>query len=144
MEVDLSSLTTNSAGELNILGHDSYTLGVNGTQVGVLEEANEVSLRCFLESHDGGRLEPEVGLEILGNLPDKPLERKLANKELGALLVTPDFTKSYGTGPVPVGFLNTAGCWGALSGSLGGELLPRRLSSGRFTCSLLCTSHFDE
>jgi hypothetical protein len=30
------------------------TFGVDGSQVGVLEEGDEISLGGFLESHDGG------------------------------------------------------------------------------------------
>jgi len=37
---------------------------VNGGQVGVLEEGDEVGLGSLLESSDGGRLEPEIGLEV--------------------------------------------------------------------------------
>lgn len=39
------------------------TLGVDGSQVSVLEEGDEVSLSSFLEGHDGGGLEAQVGLE---------------------------------------------------------------------------------
>ena len=34
----LFTLTTDAAGKLDVLGHDGDTLGVDGTQVGVLEE----------------------------------------------------------------------------------------------------------
>ena len=34
---DLSTLTTDAASQLDVLGHDSNTLGVDGSQVGVLE-----------------------------------------------------------------------------------------------------------
>jgi hypothetical protein len=37
-------------------------LGVNGRQVGVFEEGDEVRLRGLLKSEDSGRLEAEVGL----------------------------------------------------------------------------------
>ena len=47
---------------------DGNTLGVDGAQVGVLEEGDEVRLDGLLESTNGGRLEAEVGLEVLGNL----------------------------------------------------------------------------
>jgi len=39
------------------------TLSVDGSQVGVFEERDEVRLSSFLQSHDGRRLEAEVGLE---------------------------------------------------------------------------------
>ena len=41
---------------------DGDTLGVDGAQVGVLEERDEVRLSSFLESHDGGRLEAQIRL----------------------------------------------------------------------------------
>jgi hypothetical protein len=41
---------------------------VDGAQVGVLEERDEVRLNGLLESTDGRGLEAEIGLEILGNL----------------------------------------------------------------------------
>ena len=38
---------------------------------------------CLLEGHDGGRLESEVGLEVLGDLTDETLEGELSDEELG-------------------------------------------------------------
>ena len=141
---NLSSLSTDSPGELDVLGHDGDPLGVDGAQVGVLEESDEVSLAGLLESHDSAGLEPQVGLEVLGDLPDEPLEGKLADEELSGLLVPPDLPEGDGTGPVPVGLLDSAGGRGGLSGSLGGELLPGGLASGGFTCGLLGTSHVED
>jgi len=46
---------------------DCDTLGVDGTQVGVLKEGDEVRLNRLLESTDGRRLESEVGLEVLSD-----------------------------------------------------------------------------
>lgn len=39
------------------------TLSVNGGQIGVLKEGDEVSLGCFLESHHSRRLETKIGLD---------------------------------------------------------------------------------
>ena len=44
------------------------TLGVDSSEVGVLEEGDEVRLDRLLQSTDGRRLEAEVGLEVLGDL----------------------------------------------------------------------------
>jgi len=137
----LGTLSTDSPGELDVLGHDGDPLGVDGAQVGVLEESDEVSLAGLLESHDGGALEPQVSLEVLGDLPDQTLEGELANEELGGLLVPPDLPEGDCTGPVPVGLLDSAGGRGGLPGSLGGQLLPGGLASGGLTCGLLGTSH---
>ena len=68
------SLSSDSSGQLHVLWHDGDSLGVNGAQVGVLEKTNHVSLSSLLESKDGGRLESEVVLEIVGDLSDESLE----------------------------------------------------------------------
>ncbi len=80
---------------------------MDGSQVGVLEERDEVSLGGLLESHDGARLEAEVGLEVLSDLTNKALEGELADEELSRLLVTTDLTESNGTGAVTVRLLDT-------------------------------------
>lgn len=46
--------------------------------------------------------------------------------------------------PVTMRLLDTTGGWGALSGSLGGQLLTRSFSSSGLTSSLLGTSHYDK
>ena len=137
----LSSLSTNAASQLNILGHDGDTLGVNGAQVGVFEETHKVSLGSFLQSHDGRRLEAKISLEVLSDLTNQPLERQFADQELSALLVTTDLTKSDSTGPVPVRLLHTTSGGCGFASCLGGKLLARSLSSSRFTCGLLSTGH---
>jgi len=138
---NLSTLSTDAAGQLDVLGHDGDTLGVDGAQVGVLEQTNQVGLAGLLEGHDGRALEPQVGLEVLGDLTDQTLEGQLADEQLGGLLVPPDLTESHCAGPVPVGLLDTPGGGGRLAGSLGGQLLPGGLASGGLTGGLLGTSH---
>ena len=138
----LSSLSSDSPGQLDVLGHDGDTLGVDGAQVGVLEETDQVCLAGLLKSHDGRALEAEIGLEVLSDLTYKTLEWQLADEELGGLLVTTDLTESDGSWPVSVGLLDTSGGWGTLASCLGGELLARSLSSGRFTSGLFCSCHF--
>merc|ERR1719270_2256503 len=101
----------------------------------------KVGLGRLLESSDGSRLEPEVGLEVLGNLPDETLEGELPDEELGGLLVPPDLTEGDGAWAVPVGLLDSARRGRRLPGSLGGQLLPGGLASGGLTGGLLCTGH---
>ena len=137
----LGTLSTDPPGELDVLWHDGDTLGVDGAQVGVLEESNEVGLGGLLEGQDGGGLEPEVGLEVLGDLPDEPLEGKLPDEELGGLLVPPDLPQGDGSGPVPVRLLDASDGRGGLPGGLGRELLPWGLASGGLTGGLLGTGH---
>jgi hypothetical protein len=83
--VRLGTLSPKPAGELEVLGLDGDPLGVDGGKVGVLKERDEVRLRRLLERHDGRRLEPKVGLEVLGDLADETLEGELADEELGGL-----------------------------------------------------------
>ena len=139
----LSTLSADTAGQLDVLRHDGNALGVDGAKVGILEKTNEVSLGSLLQGHDGGALEAEVGLEVLSDLTDKTLEWELADEKLGRLLVTPDLTKSHGSGPVTMRLLDASGGGGRFTGSLGSELLPRRLSTGGFTGGLLGTGHVD-
>jgi hypothetical protein len=82
---------------------------VDGAEVGVLEERDKVGLNGLLESTDGGGLEAEVRLEVLGDLTNQTLEGELADEELGRLLVATDLTESDGTGLVAVRLLDTTG-----------------------------------
>ena len=134
-------LVANAASELHISGHDGHTLGVDGAQVGILEQGDEVSLSSLLESHNGGSLEAEIVLEVLSDLTDQSLEGELTNEELSALLVLADLTESHSSGAITMRLLGGAGGGGGLTGGLGGELLARNLSSGTLTSSLLGTSH---
>ena len=59
-------------------------------------------------------------------------------------MVSPDLTESDSSGPVTMRFLDTSGGGGRFAGGLGGQLLPRCLSTSRFTGSLLGTSHGDK
>ena len=84
---ELSSFSTDPPGQLDVPGHDGDPLGVDGAQVGVLKQSNKVSLAGLLKSHDGGALEPQVSLEVLGNLTNKPLEGQLTDEQFSGLLV---------------------------------------------------------
>lgn len=70
---------------------------MDGTQVGVLKERDEVGLNGLLKSTDGRGLEAEVGLEVLSNFTDQTLEGELADQKLSGLLVATDLTESDGT-----------------------------------------------
>jgi hypothetical protein len=130
---------------------------MNGGQVSVLKERDEVGYRnrqqcpystrtkltltSLLERKDGRRLEAQVGLEVLGNLTHKTLERQLADEELGALLIATNLTESDGSGAETMRLLDTASGLGrTLAGLLGGELLAGRLASGGLAGGLLYLS----
>lgn len=44
----LCTLASDSPGQLNVFGHDGDPLGMDGTQVGVLKQANKVCFTGFL------------------------------------------------------------------------------------------------
>jgi len=140
-ELGLSPLSTDPPGELDVLGHDGDTLGVDGAQVGVLEQPDQVGLAGFLESSNSGRLEPEIGFEILSDFPHQTLEGQLPDEKLSGLLVSSDLPESDSAGPVSVRLLHSSGGGSGLPRSLGGELLPGSFSSGGFTSGLLGTGH---
>lgn len=138
------SLSTDTAGQLDVLGHDGHTLGMDCAQVGILKQANEVRLSCFLQGSDGSTLETEVRLEVLSNLTHQALEGQLANQELSGLLVAADLTKSNSARPEPVWLLDTTTGRNILAGSLGGDGLAGSLASSGLTCSLLGAGHDDK
>ncbi|CAH3022891.1 unnamed protein product [Porites evermanni] len=84
----LCSFSSDSAGQLNVLGHDGDALGVDGAQVGVFKQTNKVSLAGLLKSHYSRALESQIGLKILSDFSHKTLEGQLADQQLvaGALL----------------------------------------------------------
>ena len=139
--IRLCSLSADSAGQLNVLGHDGNALGVDGAQVGVFKQTNKVSLASFLKSHDSGALETQVGLEILSDFSHKTLEGQLADQQLGGFLVTTDLTKSDSTRPVSMRFLDSTSGRRALTSCLSGELFAWGFSTSRLSSSLLCAGH---
>ena len=50
-EHDLNALTTDAAGELHILGHDSNALGMERAKIRVLEKSNKMRLTSFLRNN---------------------------------------------------------------------------------------------
>jgi hypothetical protein len=139
----LGTLPTDSAGKLDVLRHDGHSLGVDGAQVGVLEETDQVGLASLLKRHNGRALESQVGLKVLCDFTDQALEGQFPDEKLGALLVPSDFSQSDGSWPVSVRFLNSSSCWCALTSGLGGQLFPWGLASSGLSSCLLCSCHLD-
>ena len=144
-ELRLGPLATDPPSQLDILGHNSDPLGMDGTEVGVLKETHKVSLASLLKSHYSRALKAQVSLEILSDLADQPLERELADQQLCRLLVPeenycktrpiviiaiqqlpPDLPECNSARPVAMRLLDTSSCRRRLSCCLGGQLLPKR------------------
>ena len=116
----LSSLSTDATSQLDVLGHDGDALGMDGAQVGVLEETNQVCLASFLKCGHGRALKAQIGLEVLRDLAHQALKGQLADEQLGGLLVAADLTESHCARTISVRLLDAAGGRCALTGSLGG------------------------
>ena len=56
----LSALSTDAAGELDILGHDGHPLGMDSCQVCVLKQTHQVGLSGLLQCQDRAALEAQV------------------------------------------------------------------------------------
>jgi len=139
----LGSFSSETASELDVLGLDGNSLGMDGSQVGVFKETDKVGFGGLLQGTDGRGLETEIGLEVLGDFTDKTLEGQFSDQKLGGFLVSSDFSEGNSTGSVSVGFLDSTGSGGRLSGSLGGELFSRGFSTSGLSCGLLSSGHFD-
>jgi hypothetical protein len=77
----------------HVLGHDGDAICMNGTQVGVLKQSNEVSFWSLLEGKYSCALEMNVRLELLSNLSYQTLEWRLVNQKVSQLLVSLDLLK---------------------------------------------------
>ncbi|CAN8030878.1 unnamed protein product, partial [Ixodes persulcatus] len=138
----LRTLPADPSGQLDVLGHDGHALGVDGAQVGVLKQTHQIcTMTPHLQCTNGSTLETEVRLEVLSNLTDESLKGQFADEQFRRFLVTTDFTEGHSTGPVTMWLLHSARGRGALARGLGGQLLARRLASGRLTGGLLGTGH---
>ena len=54
VNVLLRSLTTETTSQLDVLGLNGDTLGMDGAKVGILEKRDEVCFNGLLKSTDGG------------------------------------------------------------------------------------------
>ena len=138
---NLRSFTTDSASQLNVLGHDGNAFRMDRAQVRVLKQSNKVCLTSLLQSQNCTSLEPKIRLEVLSNLANQALKGKLADQQLCTLLVPADLTKSDRTWAVTMRLLDTSSSGSTLASSFGSKLLARSLASSRLTSGLFRTSH---
>ena len=61
----------------------------------ILKQTSDESFSWFLKSQNGLRLEPQVWINVCGDLSDKSLERCVRKQKLSGSLVLSHFTKSY-------------------------------------------------
>ena len=61
--------------QLHVFWHDGHPLGVDSTEVGVLKEADNVSLHPLLQGGERGNLDAEGVNVLLHKTPGQSLER---------------------------------------------------------------------
>ena len=71
---------------MHVTDHDGDSLGVNGAEIGVLEQTDQVSLSGFLEGQHSLRLESHVWSDAASDVLDDSLERKLSDQEISLKL----------------------------------------------------------
>ena len=142
-ERNLSTLSSDSSCQLDVLWHNGDPLGMDGTQVGVFEKTNQVSFRGFLKSCDSSRLESQVSFEVLSDFTNQSLEWQFSDEQFSRFLVSSDLSEGYCSRSVAMRFLDSTSSWCAFSCSLCGQLFSWSLASSRFSCSLLGSCHFE-
>ena len=100
----LCTISLDSSCQDDVPWHDGYSPGVDGTQVGIIEQPDKVCLHCFLETQYCRQLEPQVCLVVLSNLSHQPLEGQLADQKCCGFLKVTNVLQSHGPHSVPVGF----------------------------------------
>ena len=84
------SFAADAPGQLHVLGHYGDPLRMEGAQVGVLEELNEMHLGSLLKREQRRRLKSHVLFHFLRNLANESLERRFSNEQVGRSLVPAD------------------------------------------------------
>jgi histone H3 len=77
------AVSPDSLGELEVLGHDGHSLGVDGAQVGILEEGDQIGFRSFLQGEHSLALESHFLLELSRDFSHQSLEGQLPDKQIG-------------------------------------------------------------
>jgi len=139
----LRSISTDSSCQLNILRHDGDSLCVNGTEVSIFEQSNQVRLGSFLKGENSVALESQVRFVVLGNFSDKSLERSFSDQKISGLLILSDFSESDGSRFESVLLLHSSACRsGRFFGCLAGQLFAGSFSTSRLSCCLLSSCHY--
>ena len=89
------SFAADAPGQLHVLGHYGDPLRMEGAQVGVLEELNEMHLGSLLKREQRRRLKSHVLFHFLRNLANESLERRFSNEQVGRSLVPADLPQSH-------------------------------------------------
>ena len=107
---------------------------MDGAQIGVLEQADQIGFGSLLQGEHCRRLEAEIRLEVLRDFTNQALkfteleeetwefrfylEGQLPEQEFSGLLVATNLAQSHGAGTVAVGLLDSASGRCGLAGCL--------------------------
>ena len=131
----LHALAADAPCELHVFRHDGDAPRVDGAQVCVFEEEDEIRLGGLLQRCDGCRLEAEVAVEVLRDLLHQPLEGLPRDEAVGGVLEPADLAQRYGAWAESVRLYHPDKCWRLFS-----DLFPRsdraRHRKRRFLCGL--------
>ena len=105
--VDVVTLVvaSDSSGQLHVFSHHGDSVGVDGTEVGVFEEASEIGFSGFLESDQGLGLESEFIVDTRSERSHDSVEWSSWQQHIGRLLISLDFSESDGAWSEPDLFL---------------------------------------
>jgi len=103
----LRRLATDAASKLYVLGENGDAPAVDGTEIDVFKQPDEVGLGSRLKGMQGMGVAAHVGAEAAHDFPGETLKRKLANEQMRRLLVLADLAESDGARTVAVGLLDT-------------------------------------
>ena len=101
LRLEAEDFTADSSGQSHVLGHHGGALGVNGAQIGILEEADHVGLDALVDCVDGAVAVAGVGEVLGGDLLDDALEGGAGDQGISGFLVPFDFSESLGTWASP-------------------------------------------
>ena len=141
VSTNLSSFTTDSSRDLDVLRHDCNSLGMDRAQNGVFERADQVALTGFLQGHHCCALVSQISFEVLSNFTDKSLERQLSDQQSSWLLISSEFSQTDCSWSVSVRFFHTTSWGSTLSCCLRCQLLSGSFTTSTLSCSLLRSCH---
>ena len=91
-------LAPNTSCELNISNHDGDSFGVNGCQIGIFEQMDEIIFSGFLKGHQGlacpAKFLAGTSEMVLGHLSHESGKRQFPQQQISRPLITLHHTKS--------------------------------------------------
>ncbi len=74
LSFDLAALATQTPCELNVLRHDALPTRVDGAQIGIFENTDDIRFCGFMERINCSGLETQVVFVVLSNFTNKSLK----------------------------------------------------------------------